>query len=372
MELAQVFQAIEETQFFKTLSFQDRLFFVGEAEALECIKTFFARYKQGDRNYYYDLSANLLDDLSANFWEQNNYQAIVVVSVKNETSLLRKVKSKISQLNLDLTIVRLFADIFINHLCRRQLLQSTGDRLEKPPISYAILTTPRSGSTYFCELLSSTEIVGYPTEHLRLAAQELARYCNFDYLRLLYNLMQHRTTSNGVFGTKFISHFLFELRQTKPNFREIFKSIDKFILLVRKDKVAQAVSLVLAQKTEVWHLQNNLTSKNNDYLSYKSKLENIEIDDTLLLEVEQKHQFIQNQENRLRKVLDANQKEPLEIVYEDIVDNAESQIDLVLDFLKITKPRSGMIEINSATKKMPSNISQEIIRRYKQRKSTVC
>ena len=280
-----------------------------------------------------------------------------------------KVESKLSQLQVDLPLLRLFADIFINLLCKRKLLQSTSDSPQNPAISYAILTTPRSGSTYFCQLLSSTELVGYPTEHLRLAAQELARYCNFNYLRLLDNLKQHQTTSNGVFGTKLISHFLFELRQTKPNFRKIFKSVDRFILLIRKDKVAQAVSLVLAQKTEVWHLQDLGADNNAEDRSYKSKLANIQIDDALLLEVEQKYKFIQNQEARLRRMLEVNQIEALEIVYEEILKDAESQIARVLDFLEITKPQQAAIALNSEVKRMPSSISQQIIDQYKQKKA---
>ena len=187
---------------------------------------------------------------------------------------------------------------------------------------------------------------------------------------MLDNLITYRVTSNQVFGTKFISHFLFELQGTKPDFRQIFKSIDKFILLVRKDKVAQAVSLVVAQKTEIWHLrQNDLNPNQNKIDFYKSKLENIRIDDLLLEEVGQKYQFIQNQEARLKKVLKSNQKEPLEIVYEDIVANPTLQVDRVLSFLDLD-PSAKATNINSPIKKMPSNISQEIIRQYNHKKRT--
>jgi trehalose 2-sulfotransferase len=363
MNLAKTFQAIEETRFLKKLSFQEQLFFVGEVEPLKYIQEFFANLKQANRNFYYDLPTNSLDDLDK-LIHHNNYQAIIVVSMENEISLFSQVKQKISDSNINITIIRLFADIFINLLCQRDLLQSTSDDLVKPKTSYAILTTPRSGSTYFCDLLSSTGIAGYPTEHLRLANQELALNCNFDYLRLLNNLMQYRTTNNGVFGTKLISHFLFELKRAKPNFRDIFQSIDKYIILVRQDKVAQAVSLVLAQKTEVWHIQKSVSKDNLDYKTYQSALENIEIEEDLLLEVKQKHQFIINQENRLRRILDVNQIEPLEIIYEEIVKNTESQIEKVCNFLEISHPLHQKVTINSEIQKMPSDMSQKIIRQF--------
>lgn len=365
MKLVQLFQAVEETQFLEKLSATERLFFVGDLAPLQYIKDFFADYKQADSNYYYDLSNNSLDNLTQDVLQFDLYQAIIVVSLEDEADLLLSVKKQVVQLS-KLPVLRLFGDVFINTLCQKSLLEYVSKQTRRPDKSYAIITTPRSGSTYLCDLLDSTNIAGRPTEHLRLATQELARHCNFNYLTLLDNLMEYRVTNNSshsVFGTKLISHFLFELQQTKPNFKQIFKSIDKFILLVRKDKVAQAVSLVVAQKTEVWHLRNN--GKNTNY---QSKLENIKINDPLLDNVEQKYDFIHKQEARLKKVLFNNQIEPLVVVYEDILDNAELQINRILDFLAIARSESYTMQINSGIKRMPSRISQEIIQQYQQRK----
>ncbi len=366
MQLDKVFQAVEETQFLRKLSAPENLFFIGDLAPLKYIQDFFANHKQTDTNYYYDLSANQLEDLKEDTFLTGQYRAIVVVSMKNEATLLSVVKKQVNQTS-QLPILRLFGDIFINTLCQKSLLEPTSNKTQKPHTAYAILTTPRSGSTYLCDLLDSTNIAGHPSEHLRLAVQELAKHCNFNYLTLLNNLMEYRVTNNGVFGTKLISHFLFELQQTKPNFRQVFKSIDKFILLIRKDKLAQAVSLVVAQKTEFWNLHNNEKSEKNT--NYKSKLANIEIDSKLLDNVEQKYNFIHKQEARLKKVLSNNQSSPLIVVYEDILDDAELQINRILDFLAIAKPESYTMQINSGIKRMPSSISQEIIQQYQQRKS---
>ena len=365
MKLARIFQDLEETRFLKKLSSQDRLFFVGKAAPLEYIKNFFSEHKEIDRNYYCVLSS-VSDSLERAGQDLKSYRAIVVVSIKDEAALLSKVKQQVGENASKLTVLRLFGDIFINVSCQRPLLQPTVDRTLKPDLSYAILTTPRSGSTYLCDLLDSTNIAGRPREHLRQAAQDLSLHCNFDYLKLLNNVMQYCTTDNGVFGTKIISHFLFEFKQAKPDFQQIFCSIDKFILLIRRDKLAQAVSLVLAQRTEIWHLHTNKKDT-----SYESKLANIEIDRALLDDVEQKYNFIYQQEARLKKILTNNQVEPLEILYEDLQENAQLQIDRILDFLAIAKPESYANQIRSGVKKMPSNISQEIIRQYRQRKSTV-
>ena len=184
MKIAQVFQAVEETQFLKQLSFQDRIFLIGEAEILNYLQSFWQKIKVQDNNYYYTGS---LQSLSATATNINQYRAVIVASFTDEASLFLEVQQKIGELKLNIVTLRLFTDVFTNLICKRELLQPTVDRYLKPQKSYAILTTPRSGSTYLCNLLDSTGIAGYPTEHLRLAAQELASNCNFDYLRLLKN-----------------------------------------------------------------------------------------------------------------------------------------------------------------------------------------
>ena len=368
MELAQIFQAVEETQFLRKLSSQPQLLFVGESAPVAYIQSFFSNYQTTSHNRYFDLSLNSLEELGK-LTDLVTYQAIVVVSLENEAALLAQVNQQLDNVAHP-PVIKLFADIFVNLLCDRPLLQPSPKQNSRPEVSYAILTTPRSGSTYLCDLLDSTAIAGHPSEHLRLATQELARYCNFNYLQLLDNLLEYRTTENGVFGTKLISHFLFELRQTKPDFQYIFQTIDKFILLIRKDKVAQAVSLVLAQKTEVWHLHHNPQQKAKQS-NYQSKLADIEIDDALLNDVEQKVIFIEKQEKRLKNILAKNKIDPLLVVYEDILDNPPEQINRILDFLQITPSEQNLRQIASGVKRMPNTISQQIIRQYRTRTSAV-
>jgi LPS sulfotransferase NodH len=314
-------------------------------------------------NYYYDLSLQTVEGLKKT--DFSLYQAIVVVSLENEETLLSTVNQQLDPI-VHPIVLQLFADILINLFCDRPLLKTIPQQNQKPKQSYAILTTPRSGSTYLCDLLNSTAIAGHPMEHLRLATQELSRHCNFNYLKLLDNLMEYRTTSNGVFGTKLISHFLFELQRAKPGSKNLWQSIDQFILLIRKDKVAQAVSLVLAQKTEVWHLHSDEKKS-----SYQAQLESLKIDRSLLNDVEQKVLFIEQQEAQLKKTLANHKIQPLVVVYEDILADAPGQIDRILDFLKIAKSEQQVMQITSGIKRMPSTISQKIIRQYQERKSAV-
>lgn len=363
MTLVQTLQAVEETKLLTKLSSQGKLIFVGEPEILIYIQEFITTNQLNNYHYYCDININELFFSSINL---SKYQAVIVVAFENENDLFEQVKCQLENSPLKIPVLRLFADIFINIICQRELLHPTVDKLQEAKLSYAIFTTPRSGSTYLCELLNSTNIAGYPSEHFRLATQELSRNCNFDYFRLLNNLIKYRSTKNSVFGTKFISHFLFELQQTKSEFRKLFQYIDKFILLVRQDKIAQAVSIVVAHQTNIWHLYDQ-----SKKLDYQVKLEEIIINDALLADVEQKYIAIINQEARLKKILENNKIKPLKVVYEDVVIDPKLQVNKILDYLKIDTPQAENIQIKSNLQKMPSEISQEIIRQFKQRKSTI-
>jgi trehalose 2-sulfotransferase len=375
MKLEQLFAVIEETQILKKISFQRQLFFIGDSDALNYLKVFFDA-NTPTKNYYFPLENNQLEDLSDELEVLSDCRAIIVVSLNDEAQLFKRVQQQVVNLKINLPILKLFDDLFVNNLCQRSLLDQADDQFEKPKTSYAILTPPRSGSTFLCDLLLSTEIAGYPSEHLRDAALTLSRNCNFDYIRLLHNLMQYQITDNGVFGTKFISHFLLDFKQTKFDFAQIFNSIDKYIFLVRRDKIAQAVSIVLAQRTEVWHIRDNEKDLTKN-ITYQSKLKTVDIDEALLEDVEQKYEFIKRQEARMHQLLEGYQIKPLQVEYEEIVENAELQVERILKYLDITKPEKYSMNIHSQIKKMPSNISEEIISQFKQKKlkqtnTTVC
>ncbi|MDJ0575103.1 MAG: Stf0 family sulfotransferase, partial [Xenococcaceae cyanobacterium MO_234.B1] len=198
-----------------------------------------------------------------------------------------------------------------------------------------------------------------PTEHLRKPAFTLAKYCNFHYIRLLHILMTHRVSLNGVFGTKFISHFLRDFETLGTGLENIFTAIDKYIYLVRKDEVAQAISILLAQKTQVWHINNN-----NKMLNYHEQLESITIDDELLEEVNQKLYFIKQQQDYIDKVIKTYQISPLIIQYEELVENVEDNLQNILNYLGINIMPETISNLQYTIKKMGSELSLNIAEAY--------
>lgn len=124
---------------------------------------------------------------------------------------------------------------------------------------YAIMCTPRSGSSFLCSLLRNNEL-GLPKEHLRNEPFYLMKYRKnggFD-LTGFFETVVVTGTKNKYFGTKIISHFLEDvLKIANDKERAFFHHnwIEKFkyIYLYRSDKVLQAISIYRAQKTKLWH-----------------------------------------------------------------------------------------------------------------------
>ncbi|BBK31109.1 LPS sulfotransferase NodH [Stella humosa] len=135
-------------------------------------------------------------------------------------------------------------------------------RFDGPIRSYVICASPRSGSTLLTTLLHGTGRMGVPAEYLnpRFLQAEMSR--RFDVLlddgrivgpRYLQALLDRRTTANGVFGIKIL---MAQMQSWTPvqQFRGLLQGAT-FLWLRRRDKQAQALSMAMAQATQVWHRQ---------------------------------------------------------------------------------------------------------------------
>jgi LPS sulfotransferase NodH len=362
MEVTEIFQSIQENQFLQKLSFREKILFIGEEETTSYLNNYFDSCHQNQGKSYCNWEEKFEEELFLAPQQLITYQAVIVASTKNEQIIFEIVSNQIASLNLNVPVLRLFTDLFVNFMSGQKLLQTSDYEIRLPKISYAIVTTPRSGSNFLCSILNSTNIAGYPKEHLRQASLDLAKHCHFDYIRLLQILMTYQVTPNGVFGTKFISHFLKDFQQTKFEFDRIFKSISKYIYLVRRDKIAQAVSIIIAQKTNVWHIDHQ-----NQQFNYQAKLQTINIDENLLNRVHHVYKSLQRGEISLTKLFENYRISPLLIEYEELLENKEEQLQKILDYLEINYSKEQIINSKSSFQKTSSNLSQQIINRYKEK-----
>jgi LPS sulfotransferase NodH len=143
------------------------------------------------------------------------------------------------------------------------------------PDSYIICGTPRTGSTLLCELMAATKVAGTPDsffmrevdpiwiEEWGLPARGILSDRDYSaaYLKAAIKSGRGRTT-------------IFGLRLMRANLEELSSLIDKvfsglpsdkarleaafgdilYIHLTRQDTLAQAVSMVKAEQTGLWHI----------------------------------------------------------------------------------------------------------------------
>jgi len=138
--------------------------------------------------------------------------------------------------------------------------------------AYILCGTPRTGSTLLCDLLTATGIAGRPDSFFMrdvdpvwarewgLPAPGAARY-DADYLAAVIRAGRDRT---GLFGLRLMRENLEDmtalldrlhpgLPDDKARISAAFGRV-LFLHLRREDKLAQAVSLVKAEQTGLWHI----------------------------------------------------------------------------------------------------------------------
>ena len=140
-----------------------------------------------------------------------------------------------------------------------------------PKRPYFLCTMPRSGSTLLCDLLSQTGVAGKPNSFFRpqsmadfaadweIPAQTIA---GFDRTYVETALTQG-TAGTGCFGMRIMWNTLAPLTArlaqlcaptaTDLNVLQAAFGPLKFIHLSRSDKVAEAVSLDIAEQSGLWH-----------------------------------------------------------------------------------------------------------------------
>lgn len=119
----------------------------------------------------------------------------------------------------------------------------------------AIFSTPRSGSTYFCNALSNTQKMGEPLEwfnnrflenyrsYFKKKDFKLADYVDFIFTKT--------SSDSGTFSTKIlVEQYLYFLNEYK--FDLLSLNFDEIILVDRRDKIAQAYSYSKALATDQW------------------------------------------------------------------------------------------------------------------------
>ena len=167
-----------------------------------------------------------------------------------------------------------------------------------------VLSTPRSGSTLFCEVLSATDLIGecrewlnqrYFQAYAKVTGEpqvQLSRYIDF--------VAAKTVGSTGIFAVNMhVEQYMFLMKQS---FDALSIGFDLIVSIERRDKLAQAISLAKANATDQW-------SHNTKALSESSGPGSLEIAAAL-------HHLLASNENYKRHL---KEKVSHEYVYEDFV-----------------------------------------------------
>jgi LPS sulfotransferase NodH len=121
---------------------------------------------------------------------------------------------------------------------------------------YALLSIPRTGSTYLCALLANRGL-GVPLEHIRDPAAKTVNGDPANFDQLLAGLEKYGS-KKGVFGTKLISHFLLAAANenigTATRLIEVLQQRDYVLMCLYRNFIDCLVSNLIANKLGTWHI----------------------------------------------------------------------------------------------------------------------
>jgi len=128
-------------------------------------------------------------------------------------------------------------------------------------IRYAIVCSPRTGSSYLCQLLESCGRAGRPTEHFNVDNTDMIKQLgdNKDIVHYGKTLLKNHTF-NGVYGTKVVG-----TREPWEDFHQADLGITHWIRLDRADRLMQAISDDRANQTRQWYDKGKKEIKESFY-----------------------------------------------------------------------------------------------------------
>lgn len=192
---------------------------------------------------------------------------------------------------------------------------------------YVLCSSPRSGSTLIASMLYATGIAGDPLEYLNdqwisVHMQSASRRMeDFNVDGYLAEWETRRTSPNGIFGIKLHHHQMRRMWRGREKEAAVWLgAFDRRILLIRRDKVAQAVSLYRAITSQMWTSKDSQLSEGS---SRTVDFNPVRIAELLV--------FLIKEEEGWRNYMKTNELPFIELYYEDFVN------DYVCESLRLLK-----------------------------------
>jgi LPS sulfotransferase NodH len=242
-----------------------------------------------------------------------------------------------------------------------------------PAATYIICTNPRSGSWLLTDGLASTGLAGNPREWFNTLQEQqhgarwrMEHAADLSYAAYLRLARTESVTRNGVAGVK-LHYYQFAQLPKKTEVIEGLRGLSsadllsrlfpgaKYIWLTRRDKARQAISFVLASRTDEWWAYDGATPEKRE-----GSTENPEFDPHAIARMER---YLVQADARWQAFFHENRIEPLVIYYEDLASDYAGTILSILKWLGT--PDVEAVQIRPARLKRQSNErSEEWLARY--------
>lgn len=145
----------------------------------------------------------------------------------------------------------------------------------KADVVFCVLATPRCGSTLFCDTLNNTGLVGWIEEWFNIEyfySWQMVTGIDFTLSKYVDWVIRHTIKDTGVFGVKWhIAQVEYMRKQFDFGLENI--KFDKIFYLRRRDKIAQAVSMARALKSDQFRsYEESCTNELPEYHEISSAL----------------------------------------------------------------------------------------------------
>ena len=242
------------------------------------------------------------------------------------------------------------------------------------PTAYIICGTPRSGSTLLCEMLAASGVAGRPNSYYRSVTSWADRWnlpypdgtetAAFDHAYLAAMSREGRA-GTGIFGLRImwasIAEAAMRMRRLYGEATDIVAGFEDafgpalYIHLSRRDKVAQAVSLLRAERSGLWHL-----SADGSVLEGAAAPQDVVYDAARIAEIVAE---LESDDADWDAFFASNEITPLRLTYETLAADPRQVLADILAALGRDPAIARTVAV--ATSKMGDATSREWVERFK-------
>ena len=238
--------------------------------------------------------------------------------------------------------------------------------------AYLICATPRTGSSLLCGLLESTGVGGHPESYFRQPDEQtwaarwgllLSSDGHFSYADFVQAAIAAGSTENGVFAARIMWGTLEEvIDRLGKVYRDLVGAdldllnralgLTRFVYLRRDDVVAQAVSWLRAEQTNLWHEDDRFRQEHPVQMPHFD-----------LEEIRRLVRLINEHNEAWQDWFSSVGITPHLVRYEDLAADPVSVTGSTLDYLGLALPRGH--EIRARHRRLADDLNAEWIDRYR-------